>query len=91
MAKSIMVTERGRCFMCRRITPTEEHHIFEGANRKASEKYGLKIHVCRSCHNKIHMNPKEYAYLKVSGQHRAMYIYGWTVDEFRRHFRKSYL
>lgn len=91
MAKSIMITERGRCFMCRRIVPTEEHHIFEGANRKASEKYGLKVYVCRCCHSKIHLKPKEYSYLKVSGQHRAMYIYGWSVDEFRKRFRKSYI
>lgn len=91
MAKSIMVTEKGRCFICRRHTTTEEHHIFEGANRKASEKFGLKIHVCRCCHHNIHMNPKEYAYLKASAQYRAMYVYGWTVDDFRALFRKSYI
>ena len=32
----------GRCWLCGRWGWLEEHHIFGGANRKKSEKYGLK-------------------------------------------------
>ena len=33
----------GRCWLCGRYGLMEEHHIFSGANRKLSEKYGLKV------------------------------------------------
>ena len=50
MGKSIMQTER-ECYLCGRVTNLEEHHIFGGvANRKLSEKYGLKVYLCRRCH-----------------------------------------
>ena len=91
MAESIMASTKDECFICHRRIQTEEHHIFEGANRSALEAWGLKIPVCRMCHNKIHHNPKQYAYLKASAQAKAMYIYGWTEDDFRAYFRKSYL
>lgn len=33
-------------------TGLEEHHVFEGrANRRLSEKYGLKIYLCHEHHN----------------------------------------
>ena len=48
--KSIINTKKGECFLCGRITHTEEHHIFGGQNRKLSEKYGLKIQACPLCH-----------------------------------------
>ena len=53
MAKSIM--QRGSdwdfCYICGRNHTAdpcglETHHVFGGANRKFSEKYGLKIHIC---------------------------------------------
>ena len=91
MAKSIMITEKGKCYICRRFIQTEEHHIFEGANRKASEKYGLKLDVCRFCHRDIHDHPAKHAYLKPAAQYRAMYVYGWTIEDFRKRFRKSYI
>lgn len=34
----------------------EWHHIFDGPNRKFSEKYGLKV---RLCGNRCHRNGKE--------------------------------
>ena len=38
-----------RCFLCGRNDtgdPLERHHIFGGANRKKSEKYGLVVYLC---------------------------------------------
>ena len=41
----------GRCWLCGRWGWLEEHHIFGGANRKKSEKYGLKVGLCGdTCH-----------------------------------------
>lgn len=48
--KSILATQKGTCFFCKRQVPTEEHHIFGGPNRKNSEKYGLKVDLCPYCH-----------------------------------------
>lgn len=43
--------EKGFCYRCGRAGKTEKHHIFGGANRKLSEKYGLTVHLCHECHN----------------------------------------
>ena len=50
--KSIMEPKGCRtCYVCGREIETEVHHIFYGtANRKLSEKYGLKVHLCPRCH-----------------------------------------
>lgn len=50
MGKSIIQEER-KCYFCSSERNLEEHHIFGGvANRKISEKYGLKVFLCRDCH-----------------------------------------
>lgn len=97
MAKSIMPFNRaGRCYLCGRIGSTEEHHIFEGSGRrKLSELYGLKCNLDHWCHNEppdgVHFNKEKDLELKARAQKVAMNYYGWTVDDFRRLFRKSYL
>lgn len=50
MAKTRMMTQKGECYLCGKIGQTEEHHCFGGPNRKFSEKYGLKVYLCISCH-----------------------------------------
>ena len=50
--KSIM-EPRGayECYNCGDTRNLEEHHIFYGTrNRKKSEHYGLKVHLCPGCH-----------------------------------------
>ena len=51
MAESILQTER-ECYICRRVTELEKHHIFAGvANRvPVSEKYGLWVYLCYEHH-----------------------------------------
>lgn len=56
MAKSIMQTNK-ECYLCRKfydlenVVGLEEHHLFGGANRQLSEKYGLKVWLCQVHHN----------------------------------------
>ena len=88
--------KKGRCFLCGRTDWIERHHIFNGtANRKKSEKYGLTVHLCHWCHNEppygVHFNSNRDLRLKRFAQEQAMEYYGWTVDEFREIFGKSYL
>lgn len=53
--KSILQTEK-ECFICRDTRMLECHHIFGGANRKISEKYGLKVYLCKAHHKAVHRN-----------------------------------
>ena len=76
--------------------PLEQHHIFGGANRAKSERYGLKVWLCGNrCHREgvqaAHRNKRTQDKLHLYGQIKAMQEQGWTEEEFRREFGKSYL
>lgn len=99
MAESIIQKDRDHCFLCGMNTnfePLDEHHCFGGANRKNSEKYGLKVYLH---HNTCHIFGKQSAHqsaetnrtIKMIAQKRAMEHYGWSVEDFIRIFGKSYL
>ena len=57
--KSIIQEEK-ECYICKNPN-VEEHHIFYGtANRRLSEKYGLKVWLCPLHHRGntgVHFNP----------------------------------
>lgn len=93
--KSILQDEQS-CFLCHRSDYTEEHHVFHGtANRKISEKYGLKVRLCPFCHrdnkNGVHGNNSVDLQLKQTAQSMAMEHYGWTVEQFIQVVGKNYL
>lgn len=47
-----VIQKKKQCYKCGAITNLHSHHIFEGtANRRKSEKYGLKIWLCPGHHN----------------------------------------
>ena len=98
MAKSIIQEKKDYCFLCGKNASSDyfgldEHHCFGGANRKLSEKYGLKVYLCHnSCHlYGVHQNAEINRALKAKAQKVAMQYYGWSEDEFRLIFGKSYL
>ena len=43
-----------RCYICGRRGKTEVHHMIHGSRRKIADKYGLTVHLCRSCHRALH-------------------------------------
>lgn len=95
MSKSILQTDR-ECYLCGGQNILDEHHVFGAANRKKSEKYGLKVYLCHdSCHifgkNSVHQNATVNNALQVKAQEKAMEHYGWSVDDFRNIFGKNYL
>lgn len=50
MTESIIQKEE-RCYLCGRRHQLEMHHVVGGtANRKISDKYGLWVWLCHSCH-----------------------------------------
>lgn len=100
MAKSIMQTDKNVCFLCREpatyADPLDKHHIFGGALRKKSEHYGLTVYLHHSkCHifepEAVHNNAEVCRQLQSDAQHAAMKKYGWSEDDFRAEFGKSYL
>lgn len=48
--ESILQKER-RCWFCGTTYNLHCHHIYFGANRKNSEKYGFKVFICGCHHN----------------------------------------
>lgn len=95
MKSIIQDLEDKKCFICGSYNWIELHHIFGGANRKKSEKYGLVVYLCHDCHNEapngVHHNAERMRILRSYAQKKAMKHYGWTTQEFIKLFGKNYL
>ena len=77
--KSIMQKKDGRCYLCMLLygddgtKVTQEHHVIFGtANRKLSERYGLKVYLCIQHHTgsqkAVHQNAEMALLLKIRAQ-----------------------
>ena len=100
MAKSIIQTNRDRCYLCGRPAlyndPLDKHHVFFGPYRKKSEKYGLTVYLHHTdCHlfgkNAVHNNAEICRELQSEVQEIAMKHYGWTIGDFIRLFGRNYI
>lgn len=100
--KSIMQDkESGQCYLCRLLHNDygikrirEEHHVLGGvANRKLSEKYGLKVYLDLDHHRfgpeAVHKNAEVANLLKKEAQKAFMRTY--PDLDFREIFGKNYL
>ena len=92
MADSIIQTEK-ECWFCGAMTGLEEHHIFAGvANRKISEKYGLKVWLCNDHHtgkNGAQYDPEKNIQLKQEAQTAFEKLYSHEL--WMKTIRKNYL
>jgi len=100
MISIIPGNRKGKCFICGREGYTEEHHIFEGSCRPASEANGLKVDICLDHHrgfNGVHTargeKLKEYlhevgqqAYEEYKMKHESM-----TPEQAREAFIKEFI
>lgn len=88
-----------KCFLCGRNgngDPLERHHIFGGANRNLSEKYGLTVMLCG---NRCHRNGEFAAHqcrttaelLHQYGEKKWMQETGGTIEDFISIFGRNYL
>ena len=89
---SIITDDLEHCYICG-SPRVEIHHIFGGANRKNSERYGLIVPLCHLHHNEppagVHFNAALMQRLHEVGQR-----YFETVssrEEFMRIFGRNYL
>lgn len=91
--RSIIQDEK-ECYICRTKENLHEHHIIHGtANRKQSEKYGLKVWLCAYHHNmsgdSVHANARlDNEFKKLAQQY---FEKEHSREEFRQIFGKSYL
>ena len=89
MSKSIMQDEK-RCFVTGSQIQLDRHHVFAGARRKASEKYGCWIWLRHDVHMELHDRNKELdKMIRRACQERFEEIY--SHQEFVEIFGKSYL
>lgn len=94
MAQTILQSNK-ECYITQSMSGLHKHHIFGGANRRKSEKYGLWVWLRADWHNMsdygVHFN-KELAHrLKREAQSAAMRRYGWTKEQFIAMFGRNYL
>lgn len=94
---SIIQKDSSYCYLCGRSDqPLDSHHVFGGANRKKSERYGLKVYLCHDrCHifgrGAVHQNAEVDRRLKQEVQRTAMKRYDWSFEDWRREFGKNYI
>lgn len=94
MARSIIQSEKV-CWVCQTPYDLHDHHVFYGtANRKHSEKYGLKVWLCSRHHNMsnegVHFNKALDLKLKQTAQKHYEQNIG-TREQFRIKFGRSWL
>jgi hypothetical protein len=99
LMESIIQQDKQHCFICGMsagLEPLDCHHVYGNSNRSKSEQYGLKVYIHHSkCHvfgpQSVHQNAEVNKALKAMVQNIAMRHYGWTVEDFREIFGKSYI
>lgn len=89
--KSILQEDK-KCFICGSLQ-VHEHHIYFGANRKASENNGFKVYLCPAHHNMsncgVHFNRQLDLQLKQLCQRKFEETH--SREEFMKLIGKNYL
>ena len=88
--KSILQDKEDGCLICGNPY-TEEHHVFFGtANRKMSEKYGMKVYLCAEHHRGnrgVHQDRALDLFLKRMAQAKFEEVYD---EDFIKIFGRRY-
>jgi len=90
---SILTDNWDKCYICGRTTLLHEHHCIKGtANRKISEKYGLKVPLCAYCHTGsegVHHN-RELDLIYIKRYAQMEFEKHFSYEEFMKIFGKNY-
>ena len=93
MKPSILRTESGVCYICRRHTDTALHHIFGASKRTMSDENGFTVFLCPDCHqyapHAVHRSRETSLMLKA----RCQKVYEKTHgrDDFSARVGRNYL
>ena len=73
----------------------DRHEVFGGPLRQKSKRMGLWVSICHcGCHlgpSGVHENKAKREALQRAAQFKAMKVYGWSVEDWRKEFYKSYI
>lgn len=93
MKPSILDTETGTCYICRRMCDTALHHIYFGAKRKMSDRNGFTAFLCPECHqygsHAVHRCRE--TDLKLKAECQRVYEQTHSRDDFIALVGKNYL
>lgn len=85
--KSVLQKKIDRCYFCGRPA-VHKHHVFNGANRKNSEEWGMTVHLCATCHEVVHTDQSLDELLKRKAQHVFEELH--SREKFMQVFKKNY-
>lgn len=92
MPKSLLSNEK-KCYVCGTTRDLHMHHIYPGANRKWSEKYGCWVYLCAPHHNMsnkgVHSDRK--LDLRLKKECQQAFEKEHSRDEFMRIFGRNWL
>lgn len=89
MKKSIIPGDReDRCFLCG-SRAQHVHHCLHGIRRKKADQYGLTVHLCFRCHQRLHDLGENDLILEQVAERIFVREYGFEL--FMREFGKNYL
>lgn len=89
-----IIQDKKECWFCHSHNSLEIHHVMNGYGlREKSEKYGLKIWICRECHNKLHFSPSESKEMSAKAKKAAerAFLRNHTIEEWMAEFHRNYL
>lgn len=92
-----IIQSNKECYVCGTTTNLHSHHIFFGtANRKLSEKYGLKVWLCKEHHQGrygVHGADGHELDIELKRLAELQFLehYGKDVEEFIKIFGRNYL
>lgn len=78
----------GICYICGAHGHTEVHHMLHGSRRKAADRYGLTVNLCRRCHMNLHDKGLHDRELEAIAQTQFEKHHGH--DEWMEAFGKNY-
>jgi len=88
--KSILENAR-RCFICNRKEVLQKHHIIGGPRRTMSEKNGLWVYLCPTCHARLHNDPTELRNLRKICETKWLSLNNNDLDKWMRLVGTNYL
>ena len=89
MIKSIVQSDRTKCFICGSRRDLEEHHCWHGtANRAKSTVDGLVVSLCVKCHRDLHDHGYEDRWVMAQAQTAWCRHYGKSLGDFRMRYGK---
>lgn len=92
---SIIQKDLTKCYVCGTTINIHIHHVFEGRNRKNSDKDGCIVALCGRHHNLsnegVHFNKKLDDDLKKICEYKWLEYYDKEIKDFIKKYGRNYL